>query len=167
MVAFEVITALLAMLLYEISDTPERIPDPFHLPMRWISEWVIHPTLLTIPLVLLLGFIRVILKIILKSINWTQGDKIPIWVRWTASVVFTLWVIDLIVSIAHCGISEGMKSYTDSLLWIPGRYPWTYWFVLPSEAIILLRMKNEQGMWLRPQRYVEFLIRIVEWPIKK
>lgn len=164
---FQAIAALFAMLLYEIGDVPERIPEPFHLPMRLISEWITYPMLLTILLVLLLGLIQAVLKLILNSINWIQSDKVPIWIRRSALVIFMLWAIDLTISIAHCEIFPGMKSYTDSTLWIPGRYPWIIWSVLPSNAIILLRIKNEQDTLLRPQRYVEFLIRIVEWPLKK
>lgn len=166
-VTFQAIAALSAMFLYEISNVPERIPEPFRLPMRFISEWITYPVLLTIPLALLLRLITAILKLTLNSINWIQSEKMPVWIRWSALVIFMLWFFDLIISTFHAEIFQGMKSHRDSVLWIPRRYPWVYWFVLPSEAITLLRMKNEQGMWLRPQRCVEFLIRIVEWFFKK
>lgn len=166
LIAFQVVVGLFAMILYEMSDTPERIPEPFHLPMRWISEWVTYPILLTIPLALLLGLITAILKLILNSINWIQSEKVPIWIRWSALVIFMFWIINLIISTVHAEIYPDMKSYTDSVFWIPGRYPWVYWFVLPSEAIIFLRAKDENGIMIRPQRCIEFIIRIVEWPLK-
>ncbi len=163
LIGFHFVLALFIWLICEINHT-ERIPDPFHLPTIWLWEWVTKPLLLALLLALLLIISKKLLRNILNLVDWIQNDKNPLFKR-LMTVAFILWVADLVLSLIHSKMVN--LDWQKSPLFIPARYPWVYYVVIPSMLFFFLRQKDHKDKMTQwPKRGIKFIMRVIDWFLK-